>query len=499
MFALLSVADKTGLEALAGPLVAAGLDLLASGGTAHYLQQQGFTVTEVADYTGSPEILGGRVKTLHPRIHGGILARLDQRTELEQAGISPIAVVVVNLYPFAQTIAQPEVTESEAIEQIDIGGVALIRAAAKNFTQVSVLTHPDQYPDFSQHLTQGLTESYRRTLAQQAFAYTSSYDQTIAQWFAGEGRLPETLNLHLTRHQPLRYGENPHQPATWYRQEAVGFTTARILQGKELSFNNLVDLEAARRLVARFAPLPCAVIIKHTNPCGVALGITLAAAYHRAYTADSVSAFGGIVGLSQPVDEATAQQLVQTFLECVLAPDFSPEALAILQRKPQLRLLALPDLTTAPPLDFKAISGGLLVQATATQPDDPAMWQVVTQRRPTPDEWRGLSFAWEVVQQVKSNAIVLTRDQQTLGIGVGQTNRVGSAQLALAQAGSQAQGAVLASDGFFPFDDTVRLAARHGVQALIQPGGSKRDSDSIAACDELGLTMVMTGTRHFLH
>jgi phosphoribosylaminoimidazolecarboxamide formyltransferase/IMP cyclohydrolase len=502
-FALLSVADKTGLLPLAQGLVAVGLDLLASGGTAQFLRNAGLQVTEVADYTESPEILGGRVKTLHPRIHGGILARRQEpqdQQDLATAGTVPIDVVVVNLYPFAQTIAQPGVTEAEAIEQIDIGGVALLRAAAKNFEAVSVLSAPAQYPAFLEALATGSVDlTLRRDLARQAFAQTSHYDQTIQQWFLGDPLLPETLTLTLQQQQVLRYGENPHQSAVWYRLRDQGFSTAQILQGKPLSFNNLMDLESARRLVARFLPEPCAVIIKHANPCGVALGADLCTAYQRAYSADAVSAFGGIVGLSQVVDELTALELAKTFLECVLAPGYTPAALDLLRRKSQLRLLELPDLATAPQLDFKAVSGGVLVQEIDNQPDHLDQWQAVTTLKPTDDELAELSFAWRVVRQVKSNAIVVTKDRQTLGIGAGQMNRVGSALLALEQAGAKAQGAVLASDGFFPFDDTVRLAQRYGIRAIVQPGGSKRDEDSIAACNELGLMMVLTGVRHFLH
>ncbi len=506
VFALLSVADKAGLTALAQALVTAGYDLLASGGTAKQLAEQGFRVTEVAEYTRSPEILGGRVKTLHPKIHGGILARRalsDDQEDLQTAEIIPIDVVVVNLYPFEQTIAQADVTAAEAIEQIDIGGVALIRAAAKNFQYVSILTAPNQYPVFITALAATQVDfGLRRQLAAQAFAHTSHYDQAIYRWFTQSetiSELPATLTLDLEAHQVLRYGENPHQAATWYQTRAVGFSTARIIQGKPLSFNNLMDLEAARRMVAHFLDQHCAVIIKHANPCGVALGQTIAQAYTRSYQADTTSAFGGIVGLSKPVDEATAQELSHTFLECVLAPGYTPAALEVLRRKSQLRLLELTDLGTAPELDFKAISGGVLVQKTDTLSDDPTAWQVVTQKKPTAEEYQELLFAWRVVQQVKSNAIVLTKNLQTIGIGAGQMNRVGSAQIALTQAGTLAQGAVLASDGFFPFDDTVRLAKTYGVQALIQPGGSKRDADSIAACDELGLIMLITGVRHFLH
>ncbi len=505
IYALLSVADKTGLTTLAEQLVAWGFGLLASGGTARLLQDEGFIVTEVAQYTGSPEILGGRVKTLHPKIHGGILARLEDlqdQADLTQAEISAIAVVVVNLYPFTETIQKPGVTPEEAIEQIDIGGVALLRAAAKNFRYVSVLGDPEQYPGFIQALhTDGVNLEFRQKLAQQAFALTSRYDQAINQWFCRHEELeefPKTLDLTLQLRQTLRYGENPHQNAAWYTSDSAGFSAAKVIQGKPLSFNNLVDLESARRTVALCAQAePCVVIVKHANPCGVALGATLSDAYQRAFDADSTSAFGGIVALSKAVDAPTAELLAKTFLECIVAPGFSPEALTILGRKTQLRLLELADFNQAPDLDLKPIAGGVLVQQLDMEQDDPAHWQVVTQK--APEDLEELHFAWRVVRQVKSNAIVITKNRQTLGIGAGQMNRVGSAKIALDQAAAHAHGAVLASDGFFPFEDTVRLAHTYGITQIIQPGGSKRDDESIRACDELGLVMVLTGVRHFWH
>lgn len=493
--ALLSVSDKTGLVDFARTLFAQGFTLLTSGGTAEVLQGAGIPVQEVAEYTQAPEMLGGRVKTLHPKIHGGILARRNveqDRADLAARNIAPIDLVVVNLYPFER---DPQ------IEQIDIGGPALVRAAAKNHAFVTVLVDPSQYDECLEELRRngGVTSpGFRYTCAQRAFERTAAYDRAIAEWLNPPTELlPARLSLDLERLQPLRYGENPHQAAGWYRSgTAQGWTTSRIFQGKTLSFNNLIDLEAGRRIASEFTD-PAAVIIKHTNPCGVALGTTLAGAYQRAYAADSVSAFGGIVALNRTCDVETAQLLAQTFLECVVAPEFTPEALALLAAKKNLRLVALVD--TAPPtLELKAISGGFLVQQT-DQPMGQPDWQVVTIAQPTAEDLEELRFAWQVVKHIKSNAIVVTKERQTLGIGAGQMNRVGSASLALAQAGEAASGGVLASDGFLPFDDTVRAAATAGIRAVVQPGGSVRDEDSIRACNELGLVMVVTGVRHFLH
>lgn len=498
--ALISVSDKTGLVEFARALVAVyNFTIISSGGTASTLSEAGIPVQEVGTYTGAPEMLGGRVKTLHPKIHGGILARRNlpqDLADLETRGIAAIDLVVVNLYPFEQ---------DPRLEQIDVGGPTMVRAAAKNHAFVTILISPDQYTVYLDEVkrNQGVTTlEFRRQCAGRAFARTAAYDQAIAEWFAADSQtspLPEVLHLKLTQVSALRYGENPHQMAAWYQVDPpLGWTTSRIIQGKALSFNNLIDLEASRRLVAEFPETPAAVIIKHTNPCGVAIAGTLSEAYEHAYAADSVSAFGGIVALNRPCDAPTALLLSQTFLECIVAPEFTHEALDILSKKKNLRLLQLSDLGVDPALDIKPISGGFLVQ----QPDGPitsAGWKVVTVSQPSPSELAELAFAWKVCKHVKSNAIVVTKDQATLGVGAGQMNRVGSAQLALAQAGSKAVGAVLASDGFFPFDDTVRSAAAAGIRAFVQPGGSLRDEDSIKACDELGLAMVFTGIRHFLH
>ncbi len=506
--ALLSVSDKTGLVDLAQALVTEfGFDLISSGGTAKTLQAAGLPVTPVSEYTGAPEILGGRVKTLHPRIHGGILVRRDRPEDLQELAandIRPLDLVVVNLYPFEETMAKPAVGEAEAIETIDIGGPTLLRAAAKNYAHLTVLCCPERYGDYVAELRAQAGEpslAFRRARALEVFQRTAAYDQAIATYFGGLAETePAPFSLRGTPQQVLRYGENPHQSATWYRTGPWGWSTATQLQGKELSYNNLVDLEAARRIISEFPTTePAAAVLKHTNPCGAALGETLLTAYQRALAADPVSAFGGIVALNQPLDAATATALTETFLECVVAPACEAEAAAVLAKKKNLRVLVLPDLARGPADTVKVIAGGFLVQASDDRQQGPSDWQVVTERQPSEAQVAELQFAWRLVKHVKSNAILLTRDRATIGIGAGQMNRVGAANLALAQAGDQAQGACLASDGFFPFDDTVRAAAAAGVAAIIQPGGSIRDADSITAAQELGLVMILTGTRHFLH
>ncbi|MBH8574912.1 bifunctional phosphoribosylaminoimidazolecarboxamide formyltransferase/IMP cyclohydrolase [Nostocaceae cyanobacterium CENA369] len=501
--ALLSVSNKTGLIDLARSLVEEfDFDLISSGGTAQALKDAGLPVTKVADYTSSPEILGGRVKTLHPRIHGGILARRDfpqDITDLENNQIRPIDLVVVNLYPFEETIAT-EVTLAEAVEQIDIGGPAMLRAAAKNFAHLTVLCDPAQYDEYLQELRQNNGEAsleFRQKAALKGFLHTSSYDQAIASYLAGT----ENYNLSGTQLQSLRYGENPHQPATWYQIDTTptGWAAATKLQGKELSYNNLVDLEAARRIIAEFTDTPAATIIKHTNPCGTALGNTIVEAYQKAFNADSTSAFGGIVALNRPIDAATASELTKTFLECVVAPSCDADAQQILAKKSNVRVLTLADLSSGPKDTVKAIAGGFLVQAADDIIADTSQWQIVTERQPTADELAELLFAWKVCKHVKSNAIVVTSDRTTLGVGAGQMNRVGSVKIALEQAKEKVKGATLASDGFFPFDDSVKTAAAAGITAIVQPGGSLRDKDSITAANELSLVMVLTGVRHFLH
>ena len=523
--ALLSVSDKTGIIDFARSLVEEfGFDIISSGGTAKAITDAGLPVTKVADYTSSPEILGGRVKTLHPRVHGGILARRDvpqDIADLEANNIRPIDLVVVNLYPFEQTIAKEGVALAEAIEQIDIGGPAMLRAAAKNFAHLTVLCQPSMYADYLQELRQGeVSLEFRGNCAQKAFLHTSGYDSAIATYLANQSSeqtqnsvflqpSEQTQNFASLQQftlsgeqlQSLRYGENPHQPAAWYQTGATpsGWAAATKLQGKELSYNNLVDLEAARRIIAEFTDTPAATIIKHTNPCGTALGNTISQAYEKAFNADSVSAFGGIVALNRPIDAPTAKALTQIFLECVVAPGCDAQAQEILAAKSKVRILILPDLGSGAKETLKVIAGGFLVQAADDVVADTSQWQVVSEKQPTPDQLAELLFAWKVCKHVKSNAIVVTGDRTTIGVGAGQMNRVGSVKIALEQAGEKAKGGFLASDGFFPFDDSVRSAAAAGITAIVQPGGSLRDKDSIQAANEKSLVMMFTNVRHFLH
>lgn len=507
--ALISVTDKTGIVDFARQLTEEfDFEIISSGGTAKTLQSAGIPVIKVAEYTGSPEILGGRVKTLHPRIHGGILARRDCQSdlaEMEANQIRPFDLVVVNLYPFEQTIANPDVTTAQAIEQIDIGGPAMLRASAKNFAHLTVISNPKYYEQYLSQLRQNNGEislEFRQKMAGETFALTNAYDGAIASYFASLNGETTRFNLAGNAVQTLRYGENPHQSATWYGSGTMahGWGKATLLQGKELSYNNLVDLEAARRLIAEFGrEEPAAAILKHTNPCGVAIGGSLVEAYTKAFNADAISAFGGIVALNQAIDEATAKELTKTFLECVVAPDCSPEARDILAKKSKVRILLLPDLSRGEKQTVKVIAGGFLVQAADDLVETPDDWRVVTEKQPTPAQLAELLFAWKVSKHVKSNAIVVTKNQTTLGVGAGQMNRVGSVKIALEQAAEAAKGGYLASDGFFPFDDSVRTAAQFGIEAIVQPGGSLKDQDSINAANELGLIMVLTGIRHFLH
>ncbi|NCR26372.1 MAG: bifunctional phosphoribosylaminoimidazolecarboxamide formyltransferase/IMP cyclohydrolase [Microcystis aeruginosa G11-09] len=507
--ALISVTDKTGIVDFARQLTEEfDFEIISSGGTAKTLQSAGIPVIKVGEYTGSPEILGGRVKTLHPRIHGGILARRDWESdlaEMEANQIRPFDLVVVNLYPFEQTIANPDVTTAQAIEQIDIGGPAMLRASAKNFAHLTVISNPKYYEQYLSQLRQNNGEislEFRQKMAGETFALTNAYDGAIAAYFASLNGETTRFNLAGNALQTLRYGENPHQSASWYSSgtTAHGWAKATLLQGKELSYNNLVDLEAARRLIAEFGPEePAAAILKHTNPCGVAIGDSLVEAYTKAFNADATSAFGGIVALNQAIDEATAKELTKTFLECVVAPDCSPVARDILAKKSKVRILLLPDLSTGEKQTVKVIAGGFLVQAADDVVETPDEWRVVTEKQPTPAQLAELLFAWKVSKHVKSNAIVVTKNQTTLGVGAGQMNRVGSVKIALEQAGEAAKGGYLASDGFFPFDDSVCTAAQFGIEAIVQPGGSLKDQDSIKAANELGLIMVLTGIRHFLH
>jgi phosphoribosylaminoimidazolecarboxamide formyltransferase/IMP cyclohydrolase len=505
--ALISVSDKRGLEDFAWGLSELGYEIISTGGTARALQERGIPVTPVSAVTGFPEILEGRVKTLHPKIHGGILAKRvpEHLKQLEEQGIGLIDLVVVNLYPFRETVSRPGVTLEEAIENIDIGGPSLVRAAAKNYTYVAVVVNPDRYPLVLEQLrSKGEVDPATRfELAVEAFAHTAAYDAAIAQYLSNVrvgSPFPPVVAVVGEKVQDLRYGENPHQRAAFYREvgAAGGLAFARQLQGKELSFNNLMDAQAAWALASEF-PQPACVIIKHNNPCGAAVAEAPAEAYRRAFAADPVSAFGGIVGFNAPVDVPTAQEMVKTFLEVVVAPACLPEALEVLRQKEGLRVLEVPGAAGGRLWDIKALSGGFLVQEADLAEDRPEEWRVVTKRVPTASEMEELRFAWKVVKHVKSNAIVVTKGRVTLGVGAGQMNRVGAAKIALEQAGENARGAVLASDAFFPFPDTVELAAQAGITAIIQPGGSVRDEEAIAACDRHGLAMVFTGRRHFKH
>lgn len=508
--ALLSVSDKTGLVDFAEGLIKQGYAIISTGGTKKTLLDAGLPVMSVTEVTGFPEILDGRVKTLHPLIHGGILARRDleeHRRQLAAHGIGAIDLVAVNLYPFAQTVTKPAVTLEEAIENIDIGGPAMVRAAAKNYRHVAVVVNPARYPELLAELEKGrgLCEETRFALAVEAFAHTAEYDTMISGWLQrqlpGAPLFPQTLLLPFTLQQALRYGENPQQAAAFYREAAPppgSIAAARQLHGRELSFNNLNDLNAAWDLVQEFAE-PAAVAVKHANPCGVAVGRDLHAAYMLAFAADPVSIFGGIVAVNRKLDALTARQMSEIFLEVIIAPEYEPEALDILTAKKDLRLLQAPLDFSRQPLDYKKVSGGLLVQEADNQPVGSAGWKPAGKVLPDSGMLADMVFAMKVVKHVKSNAIVLAKDGQTIGIGAGQMNRVGAARIALAQAGEKARRCILASDAFFPFRDTVDEAAAAGVAGIVQPGGSLKDQESITAADEYGLVMVLTGRRFFKH
>jgi phosphoribosylaminoimidazolecarboxamide formyltransferase/IMP cyclohydrolase len=505
--ALLSVSDKAGLLDFARRLDAVGVQLIASGGTARSLADAGLPVLAVEDLTGFPEILGGRVKTLHPAIHGGILARRTEEhlTELQAHGLAPIDLVVVNLYPFQQTVARPDVSEAEAVEQIDIGGVALLRAAAKNFESVAVICDPGDYAPVAAALESGdLDNTMRRRLALKAFRHTAEYDTAIAGYLTGQspveadGTLPGVLQINLEQAQIMRYGENPHQQGGYYAY--AGETPAFVqIHGKEMSYNNWLDLDGSW-LAAQDFPEPTVAIIKHSNPCGLASASSLAEAYEKALASDPVSAFGSIISVNRPLDLATAQKMGDLFVEIIAAPDFTEDALKFLQRKKNLRILRATGLA-ARPLSLRSVYGGVLVQELDTSVDDmnPAHWQIVSQIQPTEAQLADLLFAWRTSRHVKSNAIVFVKDQATVGVGAGQMSRVDSVMLAGHKAGDRAQGAVMASDAFFPFADGIEAAAKYGIAAVVQPGGSVRDDEVIAAVDRLGLVMALTGTRHFRH
>ncbi len=512
MRALLSVSDKTNLVDFARRLHDADVQLIASGGTARTLRDADLPVIAVEELTGFPEILGGRVKTLHPAIHGGILARRtpEHLSELQAHDLVPIDLVVVNLYPFQATIADSNVSLAEAVEQIDIGGVALLRAAAKNHESVTVVCEPGDYEDVAEAVEAGsVGDDQRRRLALKAFRHTANYDGAIAAYLAkqitqgeeaideGPGELPNQIQLDLQLAQRNRYGENPHQRGGFYtRGSELPFEQ---LHGKEMSYNNWLDLDGSWRTAQDFAA-PTVAIIKHGNPCGLASARSLATAYGKALASDPISAFGSVVSVNRPLDVATAAQLSELFVEIVAAPDYEEEALEILQRKKNIRILRAKSISEQT-LSLRSVYGGVLVQdGDASQSDmDPSQWQVASKAQPTAQQLADLAFAWRTARWVKSNAIVLARNEATVGVGAGQMSRVDAVMLAAHKAGERASGAVMASDAFFPFADGITQAAQHGIAAVVQPGGSVRDEEVVAAVDALGLVMLLTGTRHFRH
>ena len=503
--ALLSVSDKTGLVEFAAALAEAGWELVTSGGTATALREGGLTVTLVSEITGFPEMMGGRVKTLHPRIFGGILAREQDFAEAAEHEAPLFGIVAVNLYPFAAA-ARRDAPLPELIEQIDIGGPSLIRAAAKNHARVTVLVDPADYGRVAGALAgDGLPETERQALALKAFRHTAAYDALIQRTLGdrfGEAALPESLHVAGELALRPRYGENPHQRAAFYADPLAagpGLATAEQLQGKELSYNNLLDLDAALAIAADF-PEPAAAVVKHGNPCGAATGPELAATYKAALAGDPVSAFGGVIGLNREVDAETAAAITNSFKECVIAPAFSDAAREMLEAKSNLRLLATGPLDDyRPAAQLRSVTGGWLLQEGDTKTLDDADIKVASDREPTSAEWKALRFGWRVVRHVRSNAIVLARDSRITGVGAGQMSRVDSVRIAIEKAGDAARGSVMASDAFFPFRDGVDLAAAAGVTAIIQPGGSIRDDEVIAAANERGVALVLTGMRHFRH
>lgn len=507
--ALLSVSDKSGILEFAQELEKMDYEILSTGGTKRFLEENGVSITAVDEITKFPEILGGRVKTLHPLVHGGLLAKHDDdqhQSEMAENGISPIDIVCVNLYPFRETISKPDVTVEDAIENIDIGGPTMLRSAAKNHAYVTVIVDSEDYAIVTSELRDqnATTPETRRRLAAKVFRHTAAYDSYISNYLTdltGE-EYPDQLTLTYELQQPLRYGENPHQKAAFYRSPLgsdFSIASAEQLHGKELSYNNIQDANAALQIIKEFK-MPAAVAVKHMNPCGVGTGETISAAFAKAYEADSTSIFGGIVALNREVDAETAKQLAGIFLEIIIAPAFSEEALEILTQKKNIRLLTiLFDGSKQDKWNTVTVEGGLLVQQPDTFGYEDAEIQVATERQPTDAELEALKLGWSVVKHVKSNAIVVSNSDMTLGIGAGQMNRVGSAKIALEQAGEKAAGAIMASDAFFPMSDTVEAAAKAGIKAIIQPGGSKKDQESIDMANAHGIAMVFTGIRHFKH
>lgn len=512
MRALLSVYDKTGLVDFAQELHAMGYELVSTGGTARALRDANLPVTQVADVTGSPEILDGRVKTLHPRIHGGLLARLDRPDHLEQLdqhGIVPIDILVSNLYPFEETVTSPGATPDGIIENIDIGGPAMVRAAAKNFASVIVVTNPNDYPEALTALQSDAdTPQWRRSLAAKAYAHVSTYDALVSEYLRDEEEdFPAEMTVGMRLSATPRYGENPQQKAAAYTRlragkSEVGVLDAQLVSGDALSFNNYLDTDAAWQAVQLFDD-PAVAIVKHMVPCGLAVRPTLVGAYEAAFAGDPVSAFGGIVALNRPVDATTASLMRKIKLDIIIAPAYEDDAREILLKKKNTRILTLAnrpaDVVPGTAFDLRPIGGGMLVQTPDNQADDASTWVVATKIAPTADQFADLSFAWQAARMVKSNAIVFVKDQAIVGLGAGQPNRLESVAIAARKAGDAAHGAAMASDAFFPFADGIQQAIDAGVTAVIQPGGSLRDAEVIAAADNAGIAMIFTGTRHFRH
>ena len=506
--ALVSVSNKENLTDFISGLVKLDYEIISTGGTLKKLQDAGVPAKAVDSVTGFPEILDGRVKTLHPLVHGGLLAKKndpDHMKQLEENNIQPIDLVIVNLYPFKETLAKADATDEDIIENIDIGGPAMLRAAAKNFESTTVIVDPADYADVLAALEQGdVSLEKRRELAGKVFRHTAHYDAMIAGYFTEKAEIdfPENYTVTYEKVQTLRYGENPHQQAAFYRlpqDEELSLAAAKQLHGKELSYNNIQDANAALEMVAAYDE-PAVVAVKHMNPCGIGMGDTVEEAFDRAYAADPVSIFGGIVAANREIDLATAEKLSKIFLEIVIAPSFTVEALDVLQQKKNIRLLELAMPASVDTYHrLTTVKGGVLIQTNDTATLDVDALEVPTKRKPTAEELADLQFVWKAVKHVKSNAIALAKGKQTVGIGAGQMNRVGAAKIAIEQAGEQAKGAVMGSDAFFPMPDTVETAAAAGITAIIQPGGSKRDQDSIDACDAHGIAMVFTGQRHFKH
>jgi phosphoribosylaminoimidazolecarboxamide formyltransferase/IMP cyclohydrolase len=507
--ALISVSDKTGVIEFAKELVSLGFEIVSTGGTSKALQENGVPVIGISEVTGFPEILEGRVKTLHPMVHGGLLGKQDDAEHLKQMNehqIKPIHLVCVNLYPFQQTIEKPDVTVEDAIENIDIGGPSMLRSSAKNHQYVTVVVDPVDYAKVISEFKENgnTTLETRRKLSAKVFRHTAAYDAIIADYMTNlaQEETPEKLTVTYELKQPLRYGENPHQKAAFYKKplgSKFSIAYAEQLHGKELSYNNIRDADAALEIVKDFKE-PAAVAVKHMNPCGVGTGKTAFEAFTKAFEADPVSIFGGIIAFNREVDEQTAAKLHEIFLEIIIAPSFSEAALATLSGKKNIRLLTIPfNENNKPEMKMVTIEGGLVVQDQDLYTLEDATITIPTKRQPTEEEWESLKLGWTVVKHVKSNAIVVASKDMTLGVGAGQMNRVGSAKIALTQAGEKAQGAGLASDAYFPMPDTVEEAAKAGITAIIQPGGSIRDQDSIDKANEYGIAMVFTGIRHFKH